>query len=394
MIGFAISAYDKFLDVAILTDIIRENWGDEYFISVCSNHPNASQRLEEHDVSFDRFTPGANIRYDPSMDGLRAMVNKHARVYDTITRSCRGAMDASNVTHVMHLHADAWPLAEEEVIQLVRDMQNANKPVAFKGSGPSYRHCPIRPVGGIMDQYFILESKFARDVGFFDHSATELFPEKHIHTMLMLVLLGKVGWADVYHYSNEREQVFWDGEFSPKARPMMYNPEYRFLHVATEDFPSDLGEALQAHYLHEHGLTEGTTIPGYLAEYHCPSESLFDELAQAERCLDKRLRVLGSSMAQLNRNFREAKNILSMNRRSKVRFALRKRAGWAYRLGGQFRNRVESMFRELLGSPIQTDAMTDAWPDQDFTEVYADNLDSDDFPQEKTDELWFAQTDN
>jgi len=39
--GIAISFYDKFDELAVLVDIIRHNWDEEYYIVVSSKHSDA-----------------------------------------------------------------------------------------------------------------------------------------------------------------------------------------------------------------------------------------------------------------------------------------------------------------------------------------------------------------
>jgi hypothetical protein len=66
-----ISLYDKFEELSILVDTIRENWGGQYYISVSSNHPNAQQRAKKLSTDVYEFSQGAQIRYDDSLPGPR-----------------------------------------------------------------------------------------------------------------------------------------------------------------------------------------------------------------------------------------------------------------------------------------------------------------------------------
>jgi hypothetical protein len=61
MKGIAVSVYDKFDDLAILVDIIRENWEDQYYIAVCCKHKDAKTKLS--DVDIDCLVRGDNIPY-------------------------------------------------------------------------------------------------------------------------------------------------------------------------------------------------------------------------------------------------------------------------------------------------------------------------------------------
>ena len=60
--AIAISVYDKFEEVAILTDIIRENWEDDYIITLCCNHPDGPKNLKS--LPIDAYVQGDNIPYN------------------------------------------------------------------------------------------------------------------------------------------------------------------------------------------------------------------------------------------------------------------------------------------------------------------------------------------
>ncbi|MFB6187391.1 MAG: hypothetical protein ABEI86_11045, partial [Halobacteriaceae archaeon] len=273
MNGIAISLYNKFEELSILVDIVRENWTDEYFISVCSNHPNGKQEIEKRNINIDSYLQGSSINFDPTaMTGVRNQVNNICRVYDTIKKSSEPAFRSPDVNYVMHVHADAWPLSEAKYKNIISKMKDMDKPVAVKGPGLGYRK--EFPIGYIMDQFFVVDSVYAKKIDLFEHNPLELLPDRGIHTAWLLILLGKVGWSNVYHYSDQTEQTDWDDNKNAPVRPMMYNPRWELLHLARADFVEDLGKKLQAKYLVDHNLTEGRNIDEFLEKYFYGEEPI------------------------------------------------------------------------------------------------------------------------
>ena len=388
MIGVSISLYDKFDDLAVLTDIIRKNWDDDYYISVCSNHPNAKQRISDLDLAIDSFEPGSAINYRPAMVGVREEVNKVCRVYDTIQTACTNALEATDVSHVMHLHADAWPLSETQLHELIKEMESKNKSVAFKGRGLGDRG-PF-PLGHIMDQFFILDAEFALERDFFEFSPLELLPDRGIHTIMLLILLGKVGWSNVYYYSDQQDQVLWNGEATMYPRPMMFNPQWRHLHVATEDFPGDLGKSIQASYLKRHDITDGKYVEALLDAHYRSHDELEAALDREEVKLNEALNWLGLSLAHFGYNFREASDIAEMSTLGQIRFAIDHHLTRGKRLFDRIL--ACNPFSDNASTLPHDDPVKAAWPDRNLDDVYASQLQPDDFPGEYADP-WFV-TDN
>lgn len=389
MYGISVSLYDKFDDLALLVDIVRHNWEDDYYISVCSNHPDAPEKMDSLDVNVDVFTHGTQVRYDPSeMTGLREQVNKITRVYDTVSTAASTATSHPDVDHVMHVHADAWPLSEARFHDLIEEMHDADCPVAFKGRGLGQRW-PF-PVGHVMDQYFILNADYAERIGFFEHSPLELLPDRGIHTVMTLLLLGKVGWSNVYHYTDETPQVHWDGRSAHSVRPMMYNPDYEQVHIATEDFPNDFGRALQAHYLREWDHTAGPNVRRLFDEHNRPEADLFADLNRLEKSLDRDLRRWGFSVDDFGRNYRQAQSFLkssTLNRAKHVAGHYGEAVSTAF-------GAVKDLVKDVLGvhqSLPAADPVRDAYPDQTFEDVYASELCTEDFTGGYEDDLWFVE---
>jgi len=387
MIGISISLYDRFQELSILVDIIRENWEEEYYITVCSNHPEAEDRIAELNLDLDQFVEGDAITYDPSMKGIREQVNMISRVYDTIRKACTAAMEPEIVSHVMHLHADAWPLSEERLYRLVDEMDERDQPVAFKGYGLGRRG--VFPIGHVMDQYFVLDTEYAQEIGFFGHSVFELLPDRGIHTVMMLILLGKVGWSNVYFYSDGSEQVYWDGKRSFGVNPMMYNPDWEYVHIKRDDFPADLGKTLQAVYLAEHGITDGPHIKSLLERYNVSREALVSRLKDLEEMYDEKLGWYGLSVASdFNRNFGNVDGFLSQSRFDRLKAAAGKHSLKASQAFEDVKDRIGRVLGITTGLPA-SDPVADAWPEGNLDEVYREAVVQTDFPDNYHNEFWF-----
>jgi len=209
MIGISVSLYDKFEDLDILMDIVRSNWDEPYYISVCSNHPDADERLAALEHSPDEFQQGAQIRLDNSLSKFRYDTNFTYRVYDSIGTAVRGAYECESVEHVMHVHADAWQLSETGLKDLLEEMDQRNAAVAFK-SDIGFRN-DAWPPGRFMDQFICFDAAAARRVDLYEHSPLEFPPMCSNHQILPILCLGKFGWSKLYRYSNRFEEEYWDG---------------------------------------------------------------------------------------------------------------------------------------------------------------------------------------
>ncbi|MDH5021445.1 hypothetical protein [Halobacterium rubrum] len=321
MIGISVSLYDKFEDLGVLIDIIRENWEEDYFISVCSNHPEAEKRISELGYDIDYFEKGADINYDDSMDEYRKSVNLKYRVYNTIRTACRGALSADGVEYMMHLHADAWPLSEKKLHKLIDEVSERNASIGFKARTRFFRN-RYTP-GHFSDQFIVYDADAAKSADLFQRKALDFPPDYVIHQILPMISLVKFGWDEIYHYSTRSEEMHWDGkpifDVRNPARPMLYNPKYEQVHIATEDFDQDLGKSLQAYYLNKHGISDGPRVKSHLDSYSIPEEELFNRINEYFDSLDKRLRWYGLSSESFGRNVNHIEDFLRSPFRNKIK---------------------------------------------------------------------------
>lgn len=325
-IGIAISLYDKFEELSLLIDIIKENWKGDYIISVCSNHPNPEKFIKK--LNIDIFTKGEDIKFNKGMSQVRRSINMRCRVADCIKKSCLGAINAG-ADYVMHLHTDAWPLKEEAILNIIKNMQKEKKDFAFRGLGFSkYRHdCPV---GHIDDMFFIINSKTAVKKEYFNFNTLAFMPHKlSIHGVLSLIVLGKIGLENTLHYDNFKNNLFWDNKKHPgdieRVRPSIYEPNLGLLHVDTPTFPKDLGKSIQALYLTKNNLINGKNIQKFLSENYIPEKKLKNILKKIEQNLDFKLKIQGFPILKLGRfgrNFNKKEKYLKMPFLNKTKYSL------------------------------------------------------------------------
>jgi hypothetical protein len=313
-VGISVSLYDKFEDLGILLDIVRHNWEDEYYISVCSNHPDANEKIAPYKDDIDHFEQGAQIRYNPSDEST--INNKMYRVHDTILRGCRGALSGPGVSHVFHVHADAWQLSEASLHSLVDELYKNDASVAFKINSARFKR--RYPPGVLPDQMWLIDADDAKETGFFDRKALDFPPMMGVHCLWPILCLSHFGWGGVYQYSNRTEEVLWDGTpvQGNEARPMFFNPEYGQTHIATEDFQDELGKSLQAHYLNKYDVTEGNRIQNLFHNHKISEKKLFNLLNQWISGLNNQLRWYGLSVNEMDYDMRHIQPFL--NEKSKV----------------------------------------------------------------------------
>lgn len=209
---------------------------------------------------------------------------------------------------------------------------------------------------------------------------------------MTLLLLGKVGWSNVYHYTNEAPQVHWDGRSAHSVRPMMFNPDYEQVHIATEDFPDNLGRALQAHYLREWGHTAGPNVERLLDAHGRPEADLFADLDRLERSLNRGLGRWGLSVDDFGRNYRLAQSFLDGSTLDQAKHVAGHYGETVSSAAGVIKDRVKDVLSVYQSLPA-ADPVRDAYPDRTFEDVYASELQAEDFTGGYENDLWFLHDD-
>ncbi len=394
MKGIAVSLYDKFDDLKILIDIVRDNWNDDYFISVCSNHPDAHKKAGSSVERVDHFEKGAQIRYDNTTKGPRGGNNLSFRIYNCLRTACRPAIKNKNVKYVMHVHSDAWPLDESKFVDIVNEMKGKDSSVAF--SSISHMFVEEYPPGGFEDNFIVFDAEDAIKEGLFQLAAVDL-PPTWVHKIIPMICISKFGWKNMLQYSNGSEREHWDGkpsaELKNDARPMFVNEKWGQLHLAREDFNSKLGKKLQAYYLNKYNLVKGANIGVILEKYLIKEDELFESLNNYMDNLNKKLSPYGLTLGDFGRDVRAVKEFLhEKGFKDKLRtIVIRKvqhdalkeafRGLYVFMRGlakivvneGESSNKLESGYNKYTNSSIN--------------ELFMNEICKDDFPDEIAEEL-------
>jgi len=379
-IGIAISLYDKFDELDILVDIIRNNWKGDYLISVCSNFQDAAKHLEKLDI--DSYVIGEDIKFTPDMDSMRKRVNITCRAFDCVRKSCTGA-NKLDCDYVMHLHTDAWPLDEKAFLKLVDEMKVKKKKFAVRGMGfTKYRSdCPL---GHVDDMHFVYDVKFAKKIGLFDVNPLTMLPGRlSIHGVMSTLIVGKIHLNNVYFYDNHTDLRYWDGKLHDpifnRGKPTMFDYKYRFLHVHLGSFPGDISNNLQAMYLKKYGMIKGKCIKKFLERYLIDEHVLFQKIRELEEKVDKKVRWRGFPVlgwGRFGRDYSRKNWYLGLSFNKKLRY-------WMIAMA---RNIWEGTFQKSFGVELAPDYSV--WPES-LDSFYTRNLDSSDYPDKNM--VWYER---
>src|SRR3972149_6156494 len=148
-LAIAISVYDKFQDVKLLSDLFRKNWPGSYDLVVCSSHPQAASRLADCDI--DELLSTENLPMDgPGSSDPRVSPRARlwVRVIDSIRKACGRCADRAEAPFTLHLHADACPLSWPKLRRLAERMQRHGKWFAARGEGFGF-YAVNEPGGGL-----------------------------------------------------------------------------------------------------------------------------------------------------------------------------------------------------------------------------------------------------
>lgn len=381
MDGIAITVYDKFEEVGILVDIIRNNWKNKYYITLCSNYPDAKKHISDLDI--DEFIQGSDIVFNPSKQKTyNGRLHIRCRVMDQIKKGCQACVDAG-CKYVLHLHSDAWPLDEKKYLSLKENMIKKKKKIAIRGLGLSYYGKDV-PLGHMDDMFFLFESSYFKNVRFFEYNPLELIPHLlSMHGALVTMLITKVGLKNVYYYSHYEKDEYWDGRKKTMLPldtvvPMSFDPHNKFLHVHTQAFPGDYGKNIQAMYLRKNNIVNGSKIQEFLDKYHMPRDDIIQGLKKIEKKQNKKLRIMLFNPDKLGRKFNEKEKILVLPLKEKLKISLIEilRAIFGFLL-----DKKKLIFKLHVNETI--------WP-LSLEKHYRKVLDKKDFPKEYKD-FWFER---
>ena len=291
--AIAVSLYNKFDELAILCDIVKKNFKEKIGIFVCSNDNNAQEEIKKRCIPIDGFVQGEDILLDNSQSAEERRLALVLRSTDTVKKSCTLAMNNSN--YVTHVHCDAWPMNESELLKLFSFVEDDGFSIAIRGLGWSFT-ASDRPLGGIDDHFFAFDSAKIKQNNIFEFNTIDMMPHKlTIHGILGAQIVSKLGMSKAIYYDRFENHEVWPGTtkrmpFYP-VKPSLYDIQRGFLHVHREAFPMDLGAKLQTYYLEKNNLIKGEHIKKHCALYS--SNQVIEELETLLSSLEFKAKLRG-----------------------------------------------------------------------------------------------------
>ena len=351
--ALAISASEHIEDLELLVDIVRRNWQANVHVVVSL----ATRRFlpQVQKLNVDDVVVADTNNGDSALDNeSQIRLLKTLRTVGTLQKACACAVRV-DAPWTIHLQAGDYTLSWAGLCSIGEAMQRHGKVFAARGMGFGY-YTHETPVGQFDESFFVFNNEFARDRQLWSFDLIDLLPHKvSVQGFLALWGLGRVGVRRLWHYSQPKEAVYWDGQSvgTPElnsSHPMYFDPKYSFLSIRETAFPGDLGSRLKAYYLKKHGLTQGAALEVFLHKWDRNIDSLFEELEdletwQREFFRRRRLEYRGRDLARMDRVIKEcheltvvggacwlvARHCEQVKRRVGRMFHERLIKGWVYR---------------------------------------------------------------
>lgn len=294
-IGFALTTYDKWDDLAIAIKVLRAI-NKKYYISVCSNHPMAKTYVKSLDV--DNFQQARDIpfkssgfaeRKSPFLNQEDASNNyaRRLRGADSVRTSC-ACMQESGCDYVIHTHADGWFLSGEKIEKLVKHMDENEIVIGCRGKGLEYVWHPFRncnSFGQVDDHAFIFDVYMANLYRLWNYDPVAMMYHKNsVHSMLATVFAVKIGLHNMWFYRDTRNLLDAFGNRSSSLNPFSYDPYYHYIHINKNSLPPGFGISLQAEMLKAHDFD-------FLSQYY--DSEVLPDLYKYNKKLNKKLFLYG-----------------------------------------------------------------------------------------------------
>ena len=228
-IGIALSLYDKFDQLKTNISIIRNHWNshNDSFISVCCNNTDIIGDIEKLDIN--KVTPGDNIPYvdKPS---------RRLRIVDCIQKSILNCES----DFIIHYHSDAYALKVEAILEIIKEMEEKNYHVAYRGKGIEYRN-DKNFAGDIDDHYVIFRRSEILKRSTLDLNKDELAKFLTVgnpETLLSFVVSSVYKPEEIFHYDNMSKNIVHKSCVDPEN---FYGDKIRHRHMNPFNFDIERG---------------------------------------------------------------------------------------------------------------------------------------------------------
>jgi len=108
--------------------------------------------------------------------------------------------------------------------------------------------------------------------------------------------------------------ILWKGK--PKiatytrAKPVIYDERYGFLHLHRQSFTEDYGSKIQAIYLKQEGINQGVFIEEFINKYYDNPKKVFSYLDDLENKLNRKLKLIGFNPEEFGQEYVNKINFL------------------------------------------------------------------------------------
>ena len=256
-IAIVISVYDKFEEAALSIAILRQWEENEYKIIVVTNNPcpefnalDADEHVVIPALPFVKQDGGEQTFFFSQDDNYYIRL----RALDMVRRGCLFATERTDADWVVHLHADSWMLDEQGFLKLLKSIPDwAYIAVRGTGLGDVYKPWTSNSaMGQVDDNVFVFRRVAAKENGLWNFNVEDLLMRKYsVHGALMNVLAIKLGLRHIYYYKLLKDcyNVYGERSVDNEVKPMLFDLDYKFLHVHRGSLPYDWGKRIQAMYL-------------------------------------------------------------------------------------------------------------------------------------------------
>lgn len=233
-LGVALSVFDKIEHLETNINIIRDQWENEVFVSVCCNDEKSFDKVKK--LKPDSFTTGNyNIASNPKP-------HRRLRIFDCIRNSILNC----EADYIIHYHADAYIIDDQEVYKIINEMEAAGYYAAFRGKGLDYRN-PKNICGDVDDHFCIFNRSKILESKIFSVDYQEMLTFLHIgnpETLLSKLLQENFNKNRILHYcdmsNNEvgtstKDSFYPDNIMHRALTPYNFDNQRKFLHFGNVD---------------------------------------------------------------------------------------------------------------------------------------------------------------
>ena len=243
-LGIAINLYDAWEDLQTNVNIIRKHWKhhNDSFISVVCNHEETFEKAKTLDV--DSCILGVSRVCDPTLSFAHKKANHRSRIY----KNERTAILNCDSEYVINIHADAFILDVDRLLEMTNKMRKEDIYVAFRGWGLDFRTAKCLN-GDVDDHYMVLNLQQAKNSKMLERDDyTETLKVQNNESLYAQLITTYFEEDQMWHYAKG------DVDFPRNLNPICLDLKRKFYHIGSE------GESQKKQILTGEGVDESLII--------------------------------------------------------------------------------------------------------------------------------------